>query len=328
MRARHVPPRSRPWFRTTAWLALVLLLQQPAALLAQATDTGQRLKAGDQIVLIVPSRPDLDQSLTLDAGGRVSIPQVGEVALAGLTVAEAREILRQRLRVFYPKVTAVEVDLQSATQMRLYVIGGVRSPGHYDFAVPPAAWDLLRAAGGPSEGADLARARVVRVEEDGATVVVEVDLSGVLDGRGAPDVVLRNSDTLVVPTAAAGSVTVLAHAGVQVFGAVATPTVVPLREPTELLQVLMLAGAPLTDSNLRKVYWVHRGPDGFRSNRVDVRRFLERGDPLGNPAVYPGDTIEVALYRPSWAARNLPLLLGMLATTATVVLAYDSLAGD
>ncbi|MBE0564655.1 MAG: polysaccharide biosynthesis/export family protein [Krumholzibacteria bacterium] len=327
MRTRHVPPRARPWFRTTAWLALVLLLQQPAAALAQATDAGQRLKGGDQIVLIVPSRPDLDQSLTLDAGGRVSIPQVGEVALAGLTVAEAQEILRQRLRVFYPKVTAVEVDLQSASQMRLYVIGEVRSSGHYDFAVPPGAWDLLRAAGGPSEGADLSRARVVRVE-DGQAVVIEVDLSGVLDGRGAPDVVLRNGDTLVVPSAAAGGVTVLAHAGVQVFGAVATPTVVPLSEPTELLQVLMLAGAPLTDSNLRKVYWVHRGPDGFRSNRVDVRRFLEQGDPLGNPAVYPGDTIEVATYRESWAARNLPLLLGMLATTATVVLAYDSLAND
>jgi protein involved in polysaccharide export with SLBB domain len=325
MRARSTPPRLRPWFRPVAWLALALLLQQPVLAVAQTAAAEARLQGGDQIVLTVPGRPDLDQALIVDAAGRVSIPQVGEVALGGLTVVEAREILRQRLRVFYPGVAAVEVALQSASQVRLYVLGAVRTPGSYDFAVPPGAWDLLRSAGGPADGADLSRARVVRLV-DGRTVVTDLDLSGVMDGRGAPDVTLQNGDTLVVPDAAAGGVTVQAQAGVQVFGAVGTPTVVPLAEPTELLQVLMLAGAPSAEADLGKVNWVHRGPDGYRSLRIDERRFLQDGDALGNPLVYPGDTLEVAAARDSWFTRRMPLILGLLATTATVVLAYDTVS--
>lgn len=327
MRARSTPPRTRPWFRPVAWLALALMLQQPALAVAQTAAAEVRLQGGDQIVLTVPGRPDLDQALTVDAAGRVSIPQVGEVALGGLTVVEAREILRQRLRVFYPGVAAVEVALQSASQVRLYVLGAVRTPGSYDFAVPPGAWDLLRSAGGPADGADLSRARVVRVV-DGRTVVTDLDLSGVMDGRGAPDVTLQNGDTLVVPDAAPGGVTVPARAGVQVFGAVATPTVVPLTEPTELLQVLMLAGAPTLDANLGKVNWVHRGPDGFTAVRVDVRRFLTDGDRLANPLIYPGDALEVESDRPTWFTRTLPVVLGMIATAATVVLAYDRMVND
>ncbi|MFO7609194.1 MAG: SLBB domain-containing protein [Candidatus Krumholzibacteriia bacterium] len=325
MRTRFTPARTRPWFRPAAWLALALLLQQPVLAVAQSAIDDTRLQGGDQVVLTVPGRPELDRTLTLDAAGRVSVPQVGEVALGGLTVAEAREILRQRLRVFYPGVAAVDVSLQSSTQVRLYVMGAVRNPGQYDFVMPPGAWDLLRAAGGPADGADLSRARVVRLVDE-RTEVTDLDLSGVMDGRGTPDVDLQNGDTLVVPGAAGSGMTVRAHAGVQVFGAVALPTVVPLTEPTELLQVLMLAGAPTLDADLGKVHWVHRLPNGFRSRTIDVSRFLKYGNALGNPLVYPGDTLEVTEARDSWFTRRMPLILGLLATTATVVLAYDTVS--
>ena len=169
MRARHAPARTRSWFRLTGWLALALLLQQPVAALAQAAGGEHRLKGGDQIVLSVPGRQDLDRTLTLDASGRVSIPQVGEVALSGLTIAEAREILRQRLRVFYPAVAAVDVELQGASQVRLYVLGEVTTSGQFDFSSVPTVWDLLRSAGGPTENANLARRphRARRGRQDG-----------------------------------------------------------------------------------------------------------------------------------------------------------------
>lgn len=324
MRARYAPARARIWFRLTGWLVLVLLLQQPMQALAQAAAAEHRLQGGDEIVLSVPGRQDLDSTLTLDASGRVSIPQVGEVTLAGLTVGEAKEILRQRLRVFYPNIAAVDVELQGASQFRLYVLGEVRTSGHYDFAAMPTVWDLLRSAGGPTDNANLADGRIVRVV-DGRTVVVAVDLSGVMTGGGSPAIELYGGDTLVVPAAPDGGVTVAAIEGVQVFGAVNTPVVVGVDQPTELVQLLMLAGAPMTTSDLRNVYWVHRDADGFSSTKVNVRQYLEAGDRLGNPIVYPGDTIEVRVYEEPWLARRLPLILGLIATTATVMLAYDRL---
>ena len=73
---------------------------------------------------------------------------------------------------------------------------------------------------------------------------------------------------------------------------------------------------------------MHRDADGFRSTKVNVRLYLEEGDRLGNPIVYPGDTIEVRVYEEPWLARRLPLILGVIATTATVMLAYDRLYTD
>jgi len=325
MKSRHAPARTRGWFRVTGWLALALLLQQPAGALAQAAAGEHRLQGGDAITLSVPSRPELDQTLTLDAAGRVSLPQVGDVVLQGLTVSEAREILRQRLRVFYPGISGVDVELQSATQVRLYALGEVHASGHYDFPTVPSIWDLLRAAGGPSEGANLGAARIVRMA-DGKTRVIPIDLSGMLSGSGAPEVQLQDGDTLVIPASSDNASSVAASAGVQVFGAVGAPTVVAVSEPTELLQVMMLAGSPLTTSDLSKVYWVHRGPDGFLSTKVNVRQFMEEGDPRGNPLIYPGDTVQVSEARETWLARRLPLFLGILATAATVALAYDRIA--
>ncbi|MCP4571274.1 MAG: hypothetical protein GY838_02890 [bacterium] len=320
--------RKNTWFRSAGWLALWALVLQPGLALAQVDDDeGQRLRNGDAIAVTVPGRPALDQTLVLDASGRVALPEVGDVVLVGLTVAEAETVLRNRLRVFYPTLDTIEVELRSSTQVTLYVLGEVRQPGEHVFVAVPSLWDVLRAAGGPDDNADLRMSRIVREDDDGQTVLA-VDLSGVFDGSQLPDEVLQDGDTLFVPVLRDGTVTTVGVDGVRVFGAVATPTVVAIDEPTQLVDVLMLAGAPLTDSDLGKVWWVHSTDQRYVSRRVDFRNFLENGDPLSNPLVYPGDTIEVELSRPGWAAQNLPVILGMIATTATVLLAYDRLTNE
>ena len=145
--------------------------------------------------------------------------------------------------MFYPSIAAVDVALQGASQFRLYVLGEVRTSGHYDFSAMPTVWDLLRSAGGPTDNANLAGGRIVRVV-DGQTIVVPVDLSGVMTGGGSPAVELLSGDTLVVPAAPDDGVIVGAFEGVQVFGAVNAPVVVRVDQPTELVELLMLAGAP------------------------------------------------------------------------------------
>jgi len=163
MTSRQVPTRARTWFRLTGWIALLLVCQQPVQGLAQAVSPDYRLRPGDEILISVPSRPELDRRLSLDATGRATIPQVGEVSLGGLTLEEAAEVLRQRLRLFYPAIDEVEVMPFTTAQIRIYVIGAVADSGQYQFTVLPTIWELLRAAGGPADEADLRHARVVRI---------------------------------------------------------------------------------------------------------------------------------------------------------------------
>ena len=317
-------------FRWTGQVALLLLVFQSMPVLAQSgSDAGTRtLVAGDEIALTVPGRQELAGVMTLDAAGRVTIERVGEVALAGLTIEEAAQVLRQRLRLFYPSIDKLDLELSSAGQVLLYIIGAVRSPGHYEFASVPSLWELVRAAGGPTAEADLLAARVVR-QEDGATMVHNLDLTGVMSGTEVPDFQLRNGDTLAIPGASdVVTSTVPGHDGVQVFGGVIAPVTVPIQEPTLLLDILMRAGSPSETANLEKVWWVHRAGGGYVSRDINVRSFIEQGDPAGNPLVHPGDTIEVEISQPGWTTRYLPLILATIATTATVVLAWNTVTRE
>jgi polysaccharide export outer membrane protein len=311
--------------RARAAFLLMLALLMPVQGLAQSMGQSDayRLVNGDQIQLSVPGRPDLTLSLSIDGNGRVPIPQVGDVALAGLTVAEAELVLRQRLRLFDPSLDSVRLTLASqGTSVRIYVIGAVGRTGEYSFNLAPSLWDVLRSAGGPGEAANLNQARVVRESATG-TEVFELDLSGIMNGQGVPAFELRNGDTLVIPAVLEGVSAVASTAGVQVFGGVEVPTVVPIKEPTPLLDVIMQAGSPNEASLLHEIWWVHRSGEEITSRKINLTSFLEEGNPLGNPLVYPGDAVHVKYQRENWAQRNLTLILATITSLSTLYLAVD-----
>lgn len=312
--------------RATVLLSIALLMPLQGLAQTGGQTDAYRLVNGDEVQLSVPGRPDLTLNLTVDGNGQVPIPQIGDVALVGLTVAEAELVLRQRLRLFDPSVDSVRLTMASqGTGVRIFVIGEVSRSGEYPFSAPPSLWDVLRSAGGPGERANLNQVRVVRESPTGTTVT-ELDLSGILAGGTVPEFELRSGDTLVIPATLEGVSTLAGSAGVQVFGGVMVPTVVPIKEPTALMDVIMLAGSPSLDSTLNKIWWVHRSGEEITSRQINLRSFLEEGNPMGNPLIYPGDTIEVKYHRPNWVQRNLPLIMSTLTAMATLYLAYDRIA--
>ncbi len=313
-------------------MLLVMALLMPLQGLAQVvkSTSDRRLAAGDIVQINVPDRPSMNATLSLDAAGKVPITQVGDVAIGGLTIAEAELVLRQRLRLFDPSLSSVELVLQSneGGGLNFFLLGEVLRPGEYSFAEVPSYWDLLRTAGGPTGSSNLRQVRLIR-EANGKTIVTEIDLSGLVEGNGPPpEVEMLPGDTLVIPALLAGVSAVPTETGVKVFGAVEVPTVVDIKGPTPILDVLMLAGAPSAESELKKVYWVHNVGDVPQARVVDLMSYLEAGNPMGNPLVYPGDTIRVEYFRESWVRRNVPFILGSLAAMATIYLAYDNVVND
>lgn len=303
--------------------ALLLLAAGLVAGAAAAQTGGAVIEPGDVLQMLVPGRPDLDRALVVESDGTVEIPQVGEVRLAGLGMAEAGIVLKQRLRLIAPTLDAVEVTRAEAASFRVYVIGQVGHPGMHEFRTPPTVWDVMRTAGGPLRTADLREARVIR-EEGGAPRTLEMDLSGLLEGEGFPQDTLRDGDTLVVPMLPDGVSGVPAERGVKVFGGVAVPSIVPVDGPTPLMDVLMLAGSPTPDANTKKINWVHDADGVAEARLVNLRLFLEKGDPAGNPLIHPGDTVQVMLSRPGKLQNGFALLLGTAATLSAIYVAVNS----
>ncbi len=317
--------------RMIGLVLLAVAFLMPAQSLAQALSSGEsaRLAPGDVIQISVPGRPALSSSLTLDSTGKVAVPQIGDVTLDGLTGSEAELVLRQRLRLYDPSIDRVDVTLQNihAGGMNFFIIGQVSNPGEYTFSEIPSIWELIRAAGGPAENGNMRLVRHIR-EEGGRTQVSQYDISGLIEGGDVAVIELQPGDTLVIPALLEGVSSVSTTRGVKVFGAVEVPTVVDIIEPTPMLDVLMLAGSPSAESELGKIFWVHDVGDVPQARLVDMKQYLEFGNPIGNPLVYPGDTIRVEYFKESWFRRTLPLFFGLMVSGATVWLAYDRIVTD
>lgn len=310
-------------------LVVGLCVLSPTAGLAQSgVQPGEvyRIGTDDVLRLSVPQAPDLDSEGAVQANGTIYVTQIGEVVLAGLTLAEAEEVLLRRLRLFNPGITEVVLGVVEYNALRVFALGALNSPGSYTFQAPPTLWELLRAADGPTAEASLASCRIITIE-DGRPVSRTVNLTGYLTGNDFPQDVLQSGDTLVVPLLSEGVVGVPRAQGVQVFGGVVTPTTVPVNQPTELLTILMMAGSTVPAAELNKVDWVHRGAGPGRdvATRVDMRLFLEQGLTAGNPTIYPGDVIYLPERRPSWIQEYLPLFLAVITTTTTLLLAFNVL---
>jgi polysaccharide export outer membrane protein len=318
----------RSWRRPVAWVVLVSFLLNPLLVVGQEMDTSPKvLQAGDTVKLSVPGRPDLTAELVLDPSGNVTIPQIGEVSLAGMSVSDAALFIKQKLRLFYPNLDTLHLEVVRSGASRIYVMGAVSRPGVQAFEEVPSLWDVLRSAGGPMDNADLRNSRVIR-EEDGISRVQTLDLSGVMEGRTMPTFVMRNGDTLVIPTLLEGVSGVAPTQGVKVFGGVENPTIVSIDFPQPMFDVLMLAGAPNEAADIKVVWWVHEVQGKPISTLVNLDDYLQRGDMIGNPIVYPGDTVHVKYDDLGWFWTYVPRFLVMVASVITIWLGYERLMED
>ncbi len=306
---------------------LVMLLALATAGAATAQSDAQpngAIAPGDVLQMVVPGRPDLDRSLVVNAAGSVEVPQVGEVRLSGLSIAEAGVMLKQRLRLIAPTLDTVELTRAAVVSFRVYVLGQVGHPGAVEFKQLPTIWEVVRAAGGPAASADLRSARIIREVPGTTPVTLPIDLSGVMDGTSFPSVELRDGDTLVVPALAEGVSGVPSTRGVKVFGGVGVPSIVAVDGPTPLMDVLMRAGAPTPAANMKKISWVHQVDGVDQARIINLASYLDKGDPEGNPLIHPGDTVNVALTKPGRLQSGLGFLVGSAASLAAVFIAINN----
>jgi polysaccharide export outer membrane protein len=306
--------------RISTAIAVALLA---AACIPAAAQTGPyHLGPGDVVQLNVLQQPSLDRELQIRPDGTAVVPVVGEIELAGLTTREAEELLTSKLRLFNRDIQDVSLTVTQYNALRVYVLGAVGNPGSYTFDSSPSLWDVVREAGGINPDANAAAIRVVAARE-GQTVNTVHDMTPFLTGSGpAPLVELLSGDTVIIPTMA--EVAASPQEGVQVFGGVGAAGTYAINEPTRLMSVLMLAGAPLAEGDMEKVWWVHKHDNGtYTSNLIDLDLFLEMGDLSGNPMIHPGDTVHLQRREPGFWRTTYPIILGSISTAAAIIFTLD-----
>jgi polysaccharide biosynthesis/export protein len=228
--------------------------------LSGPVDANYRINPGDRLVLVLTG--DVEQSYTLDVTreGFIVIPQVGQIWVNSLTMAELENVLYSRLGRVYSGVRrgAGATTHFYATPARLssnqiYVTGDVVRPGSYRVSSAGTALSALYAARGPSDNGSL---RQVLVRRGGIAVDTLDVYDYLLNGNTAHDVRLTNSDLVFVP---------IHGARARIVGEVARPATYEMRPNETLADALRFAGGFTATAARRRVQIERIVPPALRT---------------------------------------------------------------
>jgi polysaccharide export outer membrane protein len=150
---------------------------------AVSAPIGYQLSANDLIAVEVFGEEDLKTAARLNAEGSVSLPLIGSVHLASLTIKQATARVTELYARDYLVNPKVNVTLLGYAKRRFTVLGQVNRPGSYEMPeTSPAGIDLLEAiamAGGYTRIAAPERISVRRRDQ-----LLKVDAKRLARGDG------------------------------------------------------------------------------------------------------------------------------------------------
>ena len=211
-------------------------------------DADYPLGPGDELALTLWGDDQLALTLSVSREGLVTLPDVGQIGVSGLTIEEARARIRAALARVYSglrpagqrSTTFVSLSLGKLRTIQVFLLGQVVRPGAYTISSVSRVLNALYAAGGPARDGSLRDVRIVR----GGEVVAHVDLYDVVLGGAAPQMArLQNGDVVFVPAA---------ERRVRLSGAARRTGIYELREGEQLRDLMRIAGGPLAEAELER----------------------------------------------------------------------------
>jgi polysaccharide export outer membrane protein len=102
-------------------------------------------------------------SIVVRADGKITLPFIRDIVVAGLTPAQAEALITEDLKPFYtePDVTVVVREVHSK---RIYLVGAVRRPGMVELRYPMTVLQAITEAGGPTDFAKPKKIYILHTE--------------------------------------------------------------------------------------------------------------------------------------------------------------------
>lgn len=195
---------------------------------------------GDVLYININGRPEMGSPVIsgsgqvlgsrVDGSGRIHLPLVGAVQVAGLTINGTQETLQEQYVRFLNNPWVV-VEIAEYRSQPVYLLGQFKAAGTFYLDRPMTLLQGLALGGGLTDAANLNSARLLR---GGKTVPVDIR-ELIEDGNARQNIWLKSGDTIFVPDDR--------NQNVFVFGAVTKPGSVPMPNGRlSLPQALSAAG--------------------------------------------------------------------------------------
>ena len=168
-------------------------------------------------------------NLRVDRSGNISLPQVGDVHVAGLQFSALDQHLRAAVGRVYRNFD-LSVDIGRIRSMQIYVTGQSRSPGAYTVSSLSSLVDALFASGGPSAQGSL---RHILLKRNGK-VITDFDLYALLvHGDKSSDARLLPEDVIFIPPVGAQ---------IAIAGSIRNPGIYEMRGGETIADLIDVAG--------------------------------------------------------------------------------------
>lgn len=232
-------------------------------------------------------------------------------------------VLKAGYTVMVPELPQDPTDnkakwLRQSAERSIYVLGQVNSAGRYAFDTSMQFLDILSAADGPSEGADIHNIRVMHRSEKGARIS-KLNLALYFetgDESLLPKVV--PGDTIYIPEKDRNWLDEEKETTIRVLGSVAKPGRYRFNDNMTLLDLLAQAGGPNDDAYVEKIVVVNASCCEEKSTSFDLVAFVKDPDFAELPVLREGDTV----YVPNMARSNWTIFMDSVRDTLSIITLY------
>ncbi|PSV45828.1 SLBB domain-containing protein [Photobacterium indicum] len=264
---------------------------------------GDTLTPGDRVFLQVPGEAAFDTPYTINDQGQLRLPEVGLINVAGLTVIDAEQHVRQKLASIYRNLDEFKLTIMEQL-IRIKVLGYVEKPGTVSLKPGSNVQMALSAAGGARPGAQLDKFKLLR---NSSTKIFNYKAyldSG--DQTLLPS--LKGGDTIFIPASPLlGNIEMnfddmSIHErgdadeaqGITIFGELRNPGTFSFKPNMTVVDALMRANGVTRYADVTKIRVITNG----MSYRFNLSTYLETGDTSNLPPIKPGTTIFAPIEAP------------------------------
>jgi len=214
------------------------------------------LGPGDTLQLQLVGGKSGEYALVIGRDGRIMVPDVGPVAVGGLTFQQAREAVEQRIArdLAGNKVIVSMGELRSIT---VFVAGDSEQPGSFTVGGLSTVTNVLFASGGVKE---IGSMRNIQVKRNGSTIS-KLDLYELLlKGDARDDLRLNSGDVVFIPPVGPT---------VGVTGEIRRPAIYELKGETTAADMVALSGGYTPSADPRYVT-IERVNEAHERVMVDI----------------------------------------------------------
>ena len=244
-----------------------------------ATPEDYVLGPGDEVIIDIWGVSEANITQKISPEGRINVPQVGQISLAGLTVKQAEGKLKSSLGKIYSTLRTggshMSVSLGDLRSIQVNVLGEVNTPGTFRLSSFTTLFNAIYRANGVTPVGSLRNVKLVRGGEQYAVV----DLYDyIFRGKLETNVPLKEGDVIIVPSY---------DALVSITGAIKRPMFYEMKEGEPVGNLIEYAGG-FAGNAWQEEVGVERN-DG-RTNSM----YTVKSDKYGSFSLKDGDAVLVS----------------------------------